>query len=159
MQKCYACSGARACDNEVAFLPGAEIRNLGAVTIGASGQNDLVSTGNTLRLAGGRVAPVKSLNIGPGNTLEIVVNPAFGKNGTNPLGITGDFTLGGWKYGDCYVRPVAAKGARPGTYPVLAWKGSGNDLPHLRLHPGVDASRWKLNVDETRKLVTVTLLP
>ena len=151
--------GARACDNEVAFLPGAEIRNLGAVTIGASGQNDLVSTGNTLRLAGGRVAPVKSLNIGPGNTLEIVVNPAFGKNGTNPLGITGDFTLGGWQYGDCYVKPVAAKGVRPGTYPVLAWKGNGNDLPHLRLHPGVDASRWKLNVDETRKLVTVTLLP
>lgn len=151
-------AGARACDNEVAFLPGAEIRNLGAVVIGASGQNDLVSTGNVLRLAGGRVQPVKSLNIGPGNTLEIVVNPAFGKQGTRPLGIAGDFTLGGWKYGPCYVRPVAEKGARPGTYPVLAWKGNGNDLPHLRLHPDVPADRWRLDVDEARKLVTVTLL-
>ena len=151
--------GARACDNEVAFLPGSEIRNLGAITVGASGQNDLVSTGNALRLAGGRVAAVKSLNIGPGNTLEIAINPAFGKQGTYPLPITGDFTLGGWKYGDCYVKPVAAKGVRPGTYPVLAWKGNGNDLGHLKLHPSADAARWKLNVDETRKLVTVTLLP
>ena len=151
-------AGARACDNEVAFLPGAEIRNLGAVTVGASGQNDLVSTGNVLRLAGGRVQPVKSLNIGPGNTIEIVVSPAFGKQGTHPLGIAGDFTLGGWKYGACYVRPVAEKGAKPGTYPVLAWKGNGNDIPHLTLHPDVPADRWRLNVDEARKLVTVTLL-
>lgn len=152
-------SGARACDNEVAFLPGAEIRNLGDVVVGASGQNDLVSKGNVLRLAGGRVAPVKSLNIGPGNTLEIVVNPAFGKQGTHPIGVLGNFTLGGWKYGDCYVRPVAAKGARPGTYPVLQWKGAGEDLGHLKLHPDADASRWKLAVDDKRKVVTVTLLP
>lgn len=152
-------SGARACDNEVAFLPGAVIRNLGDVVVGASGQNDLVSKGNVLRLGGGRVQPVKSLNIGPGNTLEIAVNPAFGKQGTRPLGILGNFSLGGWKYGDCYVRPVAAAGTKPGTYPVLQWKGEGEDLGHLKLHPDVDASRWKLAVDDKRKFVTVTLLP
>ncbi|MBQ3810822.1 MAG: hypothetical protein II839_08415 [Kiritimatiellae bacterium] len=151
--------GARACDNEVAFLPGSEIRNLGDVVVGASGQDDLVSKGNVLRLAGGRVAPVKSLNIGPGNTLEIAVDPAFGKQCTRPLGVLGNFSLGGWKYGDCYVRPVAAKGTKPGTYPVLQWKGAGEDLGHLKLHPDVDASRWKLTVDDKRKFVTVTLLP
>lgn len=151
-------SGARACDNTVEFLPGSEIRNLGAITIGASGQDDLVSTGNTLRLAGGRVGPAKSLNIGPGNTLEIVVDPAFGKQGTRPLGVKGNFSLGGWKYGDAYIRPVAAEGARPGTYPVLQWKGAGEDLGHLKLHPSVDASRWKLLVDDKRKVVMVSLL-
>ena len=140
-------------DNRFELLPGGRAENVGPVQVGAGGEG-AVSRGNRLCLLGGTISPVPSLSLGRRSVVEIAVDPSL-KLGTSPLGIEGDADFGF----EPAVLPVARPGAKPGTYPVLAWKGkTAGDLAALKLHPSADPKRWQLVVDAEGKRVGVKLL-
>ena len=141
--------------NALEIRPGGRVQNVDALVLGAgSHSEDTFSEGNELRLLGGSLAPVKSLRMGKGGVLALAINPAS-KLGTTPVEVEGDVDIGK----GAFVKPLPGKGVRPRLFPVLRWKGNAKGLENLALAPGVDAAKWKLNVDAEKKQVLLQCLP
>ena len=140
--------------NALELRPGGRLQNIDALVLGAgSHHEDSFSEGNELRLLGGSIAPVKSLRMGKGGVLALAINPAS-KLGTTPIEVEGDVEVSK----GAFVKPLPANGVRPRLYPVMRWKGKAKGLENLALAPGVDASKWKLHVDEEKKQVLLQML-
>lgn len=132
--------------------PGAKLKNIKKIAIGGNAKADTYK--NTLSLEGCDIDPIETLSIAPNNTLSITINPEFGPLGTKPIRVTGDVIF---DY-DPFILPVAAKGVKPGKYPVLAWKGKGVNVNQVKLSKEANQNRWKLIVDETGKKILVECL-
>ena len=132
--------------------PGAKLTNLSRISVGGSRNAD--SYHNLLELSGCEISPIETLTVYANNTISIAVSPAFAPHGTHPLLVTGNVSF---DY-DTFIRPEAARGTKPGKYPVLLWKGEAKDIDKLKLSPDVNSKRWNLIVDTEKKQVLVELL-
>lgn len=132
--------------------PGAKLKKIKKIAIGGNARADTYK--NPLSLEGCEIDPIETLSIAPNNTLSVTINPEFGPLGTKPLRVTGDVVV---DY-DAFILPVAAKGVKPGKYPILAWKGKGPNAKQVKLSKEANQKRWKLIVDETKKHILVECL-
>ena len=53
------------------------------------------------------------------------------------------------------IKVINTERAKPGQYPVLAWKGECTGIDNIKLDPSMDASRWVLDVRKDRKQIVL----
>ena len=140
-------------DNKLILRPDARVVNAGQIFIGAGRGT---RTDNTLVLAGGSIAG-RSLNISAGNGIDVLHSQA----GIKPILLEGDIAVEAGAYVYPRAAPAAAGGAAApaGRITLIAWKGAAKDIDKLKLHPKTDARKWKLEIDETNKRVSLTHTP
>ncbi|MBO7299631.1 MAG: hypothetical protein J6V41_07505 [Kiritimatiellae bacterium] len=131
-------------DNRFILGPYSELTGVASIIIGAE-KNCNNNTGNALVLAGGN-ALIENLTVNAKNLIELDLASA-----PKPLLVNKNVTFG---EGAC-IKVVNAERAKPGQYPVLAWKGECKSIDNIKLDPSMDASRWVLDVRKDRKQIVL----
>lgn len=127
--------------NKLILMPGAVVKNVGALVIGR-GEGNFKE--NAIVLAGG-IITAKSLSISELNGIDVALTSA----GIKPILIETDVTFDF----DTYVLPKASPDAKGGSYPLLGWKGNAKNLDKLKLAKSVDKKKWHLEIQEDNKRI------
>lgn len=130
-------------NNRFILGPNSELKGVVKLEIGS--EKHCNNTGNAFVLAGGS-ALVDNLTICDKNLIELDLRAA-----PKPLLVNKDVYFG---EGAC-IKVVNAERAKPGQYPVLAWKGDSTGIDRIKLDPSMDASRWVLDIRKDRKQIVL----
>lgn len=130
-------------NNRFILGPYSELKGVKNLNIGM--EKHCKNSGNAFVLAGGN-ALVDNLTICDNNFIELDLATA-----PKPLLVNKDVYFG---EGSC-IKVVNAEKARPGQYPVLAWKGDSTGIDRIKLDPSMDASRWVLDIRKDRKQIVL----
>ena len=132
-----------ATENRFILGPYSELKGVKNLNIGM--EKHCKNKGNAFVLAGGN-ALVENLTICDNNRLELDLASA-----PQPLLVNKEVYFG---EGAC-IKVVNAEKARPGQYPVLAWKGDSTGIDRIKLDPSMDPSRWVLDIRKDRKQIVL----
>lgn len=130
-------------NNRFILGPYSELTGVASLNIGM--EKHCKNSGNAFVLAGGN-ALVDNLTICDNNFIELDLATA-----PKPLLVNKDVYFG---EGAC-IRVANPEKAKPGQYPVLAWKGDSTGIDRIKLDPSMDASRWVLDVRKDRKQIVL----
>lgn len=130
-------------NNRFILGPYSEIRGVASINIGM--EKNSANVDNAIVLAGGS-ALIENLTIASNNCIELDLG-----NATKPLLVNQNIFFGE----GVRIKVINTERAKPGQYPVLAWKGECTGIDNIKLDPSMDASRWVLDVRKDRKQIVL----
>lgn len=111
--------------------------------IGPTVNYKYISKDNALVLAGGEVR-ANNLVVAQNNGIEVNTSSSV-----NPLLVNGDVEF----FENTFIKPISTNDAKPGTYRIMAWKGTAKGLNNIKLSGDVNQDLWKLDIKEDKKQI------